>query len=114
MASEIVKFIHHLQRAKLSLEVFLLGTFNDGAKRKFSQYVKKIDWIITDLKTEPGVDRTLSDAIDLEFNSDVFLLDAVSEKMLLLTPNERDILENIVDEIIKGEEIQIEYLNKKQ
>jgi hypothetical protein len=112
MASEVIKFLHHLQRGKLNLEVFLIGCKNDRAKRKFSQYINKIDWIIKDLKTEPGITRELSDAIDLEFNSDVFLIDAVNEKLLLLTPYERDILENILDEIIKGEQIKIEYIGK--
>ena len=113
MASEILKFLHNTQRAKLNLEVFLLGDVNDKAKRKFSQYVKKMDWMITDLKTEPAVQKELRDAIDLEFNSDVYCVDAILEKTLMLTPDERDILEKIIDGVIAGEDLEIIYKNDK-
>lgn len=112
MAQEILKFIHNLNKAKLNLEVFLLGDVNDRAKRKFSQYVKKIDFIITDLKTEPAVSQELREAIDLEYKSDAYCVEAIMEKVLMLTPDERDILENIVDAVIKGEEINIVYDDK--
>lgn len=112
MASEILKFLHNTQRAKLNLEVFLLGDVNDRARRKFAQYVNKLDWLITDLKTEPAVSKDLRDAIDLEFNSDVYCVDAILEKTLMLTPDERDILEKIIDSVIAGEEINIVYDNK--
>jgi hypothetical protein len=114
MASEILKSIHNLSKSKLNIEVFLLGDISPKAKGKFSQYVKKIDWIITDLKTDPAVSKDLRDAIEQEYLSDTYTVDAITEKALLLSPSERDVLENIIDAIIKGEPIEIIYTDKKQ
>lgn len=111
MSTLILEYIHHIKRAKLNLEVFILERTlnNPTSKRKFEIYVQRLQWLITDLKTEPNISKDVSDAIDLEFNSDVFTLDEITRKALLLTPDERETVETLLDQVLAGEELNVKY-----
>lgn len=73
----------------------------------FKSYNGKLEWIYTDLKTNPFLSQAVRDGIKHEWESDVFCLDAISEKVALLSPEQKEIIELLVDEMIKGEIINI-------
>ena len=55
----------------------------------------------------PGFTKDVLDGIKEEWESDVFSVDAITEKVALLNPGQREIIENIIDEILKGEVVHV-------
>jgi hypothetical protein len=107
--SEILKAIHCLRKAKDHFDVFCLGAQRPKVKMQFKGYSNRIEWVINDIKLHPQCSDEIRAAIDEEWQSDVFVVDAVNEKLLKLSPSERENVETILDCILKGETINIVY-----
>jgi len=112
--SEILKAIHSLRRAKDNLDVFCLGKVTPHVKKQFKNYSSKIEWIINDIKCHPQCSQEIRDAINEEWQSDVFTVDAINEKVLKLSPSERESIETIIDCVLIGETINIVYHDKSE
>ena len=106
-ASNIVSAIHALRQAYDHFEVFGLEHPNTKGAMLFSMYNKKIAWIYRDISTHPDLPPTVLEGLKAEWNSDVFSVPAIAEKVARLNPEQREKLEIVVDALLKGETFEI-------
>lgn len=103
-----VEIIHHLKIAKEFLESFIREKPGTVGERMAKQYVAKINWMYNDLITFPNFPDIVRQGIRDEWESDPFLSMAINEKLAILNPAQRTAIENIIDEVLKGQEIIVE------
>lgn len=103
-----VEIIHHLKIAKEFLESFIREKPGTVGERMAKQYVSKINWMYNDLITFPNFPDIVRQGIRDEWESDPFLSMAINEKLAILNPAQRTAIENIIDEVLKGQEIIVE------
>lgn len=106
--SSIISAIHHLKLASDYMNDFLRERPTALLSRLFKNHISKLSWIINDIKSEPGLPRLVIDGITRELNSDIFQVGAINEKIALLNPDKRELIETAIDLLLKGEPIIIE------
>jgi len=111
-SSNIVSFIHHLRIAYEYLDDFTRQHPTSIGTRKFSEYMKKIEWMKNDLITQPAFRDSPETILGIkeEWNSDVFAIPAIMDKVAKIPPEAREILEEVIDELLKGEKLKVEYI----
>ena len=105
--SNIVSAIHSLKQAYDFFESFERDHPASKAEMIFSSYRKKIEWIYRDILTYPHFTEAIRVGIRKEWGSDVFALPALNEKIPLLNPDQRQLIETIVDALLQGETLNI-------
>lgn len=103
--SNIVSAIHHLRMAKEFFEDFCRQYKSSRGERLFGSFIKKIEFIYSEMISYPHLNDEVRDGIRREWNSDVLAVPAMFEKIPLLPPDKREMLETIVDALLNGEEI---------
>lgn len=79
-----------------------------GAKMKANSWVKKIEFVENDVMA--SITPESREIFRKEIKSgDTLFFQAINEKYLMLTPQQRDTIEAIIDRVISGEEIIIEH-----
>lgn len=73
--------------------------------RLSSIYIKKIDWMYMDFQSNPLFPKEVREGIRKEWASDPFAVSAIEEKIALLKPDQRDLVETIIDGLLSGEQI---------
>lgn len=73
----------------------------------FSAYNRKIDWIYNDLITHPMLSDDVREGVKNEWNGDSFIIDAIAEQAALLSPQQREWLERVIELLLQGETIEI-------
>ena len=100
----LAKGLHHINIAKQYFEDVRHGTYGD-VKAIFNQYIQKCEWIIT------NVTHRLKDenkkAIEAELKESM-TFEAINDKLILISQEQRDFVEEIISAIINGEKIEIE------
>ena len=109
--SNIISAIHHLKMAQEHYEDFIREYPDSAGSRLFKSYVNKIKWISNDIIYHPHVSEEVRIGIKKELASDVFAVPAINEKVALLTPDQRDLIEETIDAMIAGEEVKIVDIN---
>lgn len=107
MAASIVTALNKLNQSKAFFEDFLRETKGGIGEIKAKVYIKKIEWILLDFKTITCFTDAIRESVKKEIESDSFQSDALHEKCLLLEPEKRELIENLIDALLKGEEIKI-------
>lgn len=110
--SNIISSVHALRQAKEYWEDFNREHPDSKGAKLFAVYKKKIEWIVNDLITHPVLTERIREGVKQEWNSDVFAVDAITEKVALLNPEQREGLEYIIDEMLKGETIKVEHVKE--
>ena len=106
-STEIIHFIHHLKVAKeFSMEFQRQFTDTRGAAI-FKTYENRINWIFNDIITNPNFDRGIVQGIKEELASDAFIVPAIIEKAALLKPDQRAVVEDLLDSILEGKTINV-------
>lgn len=105
--SNIVSAVHHLKMAKEHFEDFRREFPEAMGSRLFKTYIAKIDWIFKDLLAYPHLTPGIREGFKAEIESDVFAVPAISEKVALLNPQQRDLIEATIDAMLSGVEIKI-------
>jgi len=105
--ANIINAIQNLKMAQEQFEDFCRQYPNSQGSRLFKKYSDKIGWIFSDLITNPFVTEEVRIGIKNEIASDVFAVPAIIEKVALLTPDQRDMIESTLDALISGEEVKI-------
>ena len=106
--SNIVSAVHSMRQVFEFMESFERDHPNSKGAVLFAKYKAKLEWIYRDLVTNPHLTDPVREGIKKEWNSDVFAVPAINEKVPLLNPEQRDLVENIIDALLKGEQIKIE------
>ena len=109
--SNVISAIHHLKMAQEFYEDFIRECPDSAGARLFKSYINKIQWISTDILTHPYISEKVRIGIKKELNSDVFAIPAINEKVSLLTPEQREIIEETIDAMLSGEEVKIVDIN---
>lgn len=105
--SNIISAIHHLKMAQEHYEDFVREYPDSAGSRLFKSYISKIKWISTDILSHPHVSEEVRIGIKKELASDVFAVPAINEKVALLNPDQREMIEETIDAMLAGEEIKI-------
>lgn len=110
--SNIVAGLQHLAMAVQHFESFCLEHPGTKGAHLFGGYQRKIEWIRKDLLTTNALSQSVRDGIRDELASDPFAVPAIAEKVALLQPKHRDIIEALIDKVIAGEELEVEFQNQ--
>lgn len=106
--SNIITSIHHIRIAHYHLKDFIRSNQGSKGAKLFEGYCSRLEWIYKDLLTHPFLSDLVRAGVKREWNSDCYATDAIKEKVALLEPTQREVLENLIDALLKGEQIQIE------
>jgi hypothetical protein len=66
------------------------------------RYANRVKWIINDFATSPKIPAYAAGDFKSEMESDVMFHEAISEKCLNLSIDQKIIIESIIDELVKG------------
>ena len=105
--ANIIGAIQNLRMAKDQFEDFIRQYPDSAGSRLFKHYIGKIDWIFSDIVTIPSITDEVRAGIRKEIVSDVFAVPAILEKVALLSPEQREMIEDTIDAMLAGEEIKI-------
>jgi hypothetical protein len=105
--SDIISAIQHLKMAKDHLESFSRDYPNSVGEKMFFGFCNKIDWMFLKVKKFPLFSKAIQKSIEEEINSDSFATPAIYEKVLTLTPSQREIIEETIDAMLLGIDVKI-------
>lgn len=107
MASSIMMAVHHLKISNEYIKDFQREHPNTRGGTKFGEYGRKVDWIIRDIITYPHFRDEVREAIKGELLSEPFSYESIVEKASLLNPQQREVLEDVIDMVLRGETIKV-------
>ena len=110
MGSSVVSFIHHLKLADEYAKDFVRSAPGTRGAVIFDNYSKRIAWIFRDVVTYPHFGDEVRDGMKKEIASDAFSYDSLTEKIALMNPEQREMLEGLLDDILKGKTVEINIL----
>ena len=107
MGSSVVSFIHHLKLADEYAKDFVRSAPNTRGAVIFDNYSKRIAWIFRDVITYPHFGDEVREGMRNEIASDAFSYDSLTEKLALMNPEQREMLEGLLTDILKGKTVEI-------
>lgn len=105
--SSFIKFIHHLKISTDFCEDLKRSNPNSLAYKMFSDYTKRMNWILNDIITNPVFSNEVRNELRKEINSDLLVIPALIDKIHQIPIAQREIVENIVDCILNNETIEV-------
>lgn len=105
--ANIISAIHNLKQANEHFESFQREHPNTKGAKLFGGYSKRLDWIFKDLVSHPLLTDEVRKGVRQEWESDVFSVPAINEKVALLNPEQREAIEEIIDQMLSGQEVII-------
>jgi hypothetical protein len=105
--SNLIQGLHALKIAKENFACLALDNKGGLGEKLGKRYERQIDAIYNDFISTPQFPKEVREGVRSEWNSDVFAVGAISEKLALVPPKEREQLEMIIDGILNGEKITI-------
>ena len=106
--SNIISAFHHLKVSREYWEDLKRELPETDAEKLANRYIKKIDWCYGDFITIPAFPDAVREGVRLEWSSDVLAIPEIMNKISLLTPDKRSLVEELVDALYRGEEITFE------
>lgn len=111
--SNIISAFHNLKKAIDHFRVFTLEHKDSKGAKLFTHYISRINWLYNDIVTHPAFSEAIREGIRQEWASDAFAVDAIAEKAALLNPEQREGLEYIIEQMLKGETIKVEHIKEE-
>lgn len=108
--SSAISMIHHLKMAKEYCDDFIRQYPNTRGSVKFVEYTRRFAWVFNDIITYPHFGEDVREGIKREIEADAFSYNSLVEKMALLNPTQREMLEDVIEMLLKGETIKVEKL----
>lgn len=105
--SDIISGIHCIKQAHEHFKSFTREHPGTKGAKLMDGYCNRLAWFPNDLITHPALPESVREGIKQEWNSDVFALPALFEKIPLLNPEQRELVEKMVDAMLQGEEITV-------
>ena len=105
--ANIINAIQNLKMAQEQFEDFRRQYPDTKGEKLFKTYSDKINWMFKDIITHPFITEEVRTGIKKEIDSDVFAVPAIVEKVALLTPEQREIIEDVIDAYVSGETVKI-------
>lgn len=107
MRSSIVQSIQHLKLADEFMNDFIRQAPMTRGGLIFLNYSRKVRWILTDILTYPHFNDEVRQGVKTEITSDAFSVPAIYENIPLLNPEQREMLEGLIEDILAGKTITI-------
>lgn len=107
MRSSIVQAIQHLKQAEEFMNDFIRQAPSTRGAVIFDGYSRKVRWILRDILTFPYFTDEVRLGIRTEIESDAFAVEAIHDKIPLLNPEQRAMLEELVEDMVAGKTIEI-------
>jgi hypothetical protein len=107
MRSSVVQAIQHVKIADEFMNDFVRAAPNTRGAVIFTDYSRKLKWILRDIVTFPYFDDEVRKGIKAEIESDAFAVEAIHDKIPLLNPEQRAMLEELVEDMVAGKTIEI-------
>lgn len=99
----LAKALHHIN---IGREYFddMKRDSKGSVKDLFNNYINKCDFILNSIK-----DRLKDESREIlkKELGDSFIIEAINDKLMHLDESQRDLIENLMDKIIAGEEFEI-------
>jgi len=108
MVSNFITSIHHLRISSEYMDDIVRQHPGSRAAVMFEGYSKKIKWILRDIYTNPHFTDPIREGMKKEIESDPLTYRAIMERISLLAPAQRDMLEFVVNDMIDGKQIKIQ------
>ena len=108
MVSNFITSIHHLRICSEYMDDIVRQYPGSRAAAMFEGYSKKIKWILRDIYTHPHFTEPIRVGMKKEIESDPLTYRAIMERISLLTPDQRNMLEFVVDDMLAGKQIKIQ------
>ena len=105
--ANIINAIQNLKMAQEQFLDFCRQYPNSKGERLFRNCSKKIDNIFSDIITHPFLTQEVRDGIKHELSSDIWAVPACLEKIALLNPEQREIIEAAMDAMLDGEVVKM-------
>lgn len=106
MGSNVITAVHHLRIATEYMDDFVRSSPASRGGALFKVYSGKVKWILRDILTFPHFSEPVREGIRREMNSDSLAYAAIMERISLLSPKQRDELESVIEDLIKGKTIE--------
>jgi hypothetical protein len=104
--ANIVCGVHSIRRAYEQFESFQREYPNTKGANMFKRYNDKLEWIVRDLISHENFTEEIRNGLKSEWNSDVFVVPAIEEKVSLLKIEQRDSIEYVIDKLLEGNEVE--------
>jgi hypothetical protein len=95
------------------MQDFIRSAPNTRGAVIFKDYSRRLQWILRDIITYPYFDDEVRKGIKAEIESDSFSVEAIHDKIPLLNPEQRIMLEELVEDMIAGKTIEIKIISKE-
>jgi len=108
--SNIVQGFHHLRKAQLNFEVVKSISHTTFKHNVQTTLIDRIELLKNNFITHLSFNfpPLVKDGINKEWQSDVLAVDNIYNLLHLLSPEKRELVETIIEALIKGEEFEIE------
>jgi hypothetical protein len=110
MASNVITAVHHMRIATEYMDDFVRSSPGSRGGSLFKLYSGKVKWILRDILTFPHFSEPVREGIRKEMQSDPLAYAAIMERISLLSPTQREQLESVIEDLIKGKTIKFEIL----
>jgi hypothetical protein len=107
MRSSVVQAIQHVKIADEFMNDFIRSAPTTRGAIIFGQYSRKLRWILSDIITYPHFDDDVRKGIKVEIESDAFSVGAINDLIPLLNPEQREMIEGLIEDILKGKTIEV-------
>jgi len=107
MRSSVVQAIQHVKIADEFMNDFVRAAPNTRGAVIFKDYSRRLQWILRDIVTYPYFDPLVRQGIKVEIESDAFSVGAINDLIPLLNPEQRGMIEELIEDILKGKTIEV-------
>lgn len=104
--TNIISGVHEMKKAFDNFQNFQIEHPGTKGAYLFSTLNKRIEWCYKQLLTHTLLPQTVRDGVRAEWESDCWTTDAITEKVALLNPAQRESLELLIESLLKGEKIE--------
>lgn len=105
--TSILKAFYHIKHAQEQFLDFMRDYPEVRIIPILRGYVKKLEWIERDFRTLPSMPDAVSDGMREELSGDILFPTAIAEKCLMLSEDQKEAVEYLLDRMIAGEKLEI-------
>ena len=113
MKSSVIQAIQHIKMSDEFMKDFMRSSPNSRGFVVFKDYSRRLNWILRDIITYPYFGDEIRNGIKREIESDAFAVDAIFDKISLLNPEQRQNMEELIEEILKGKNFKVSLIPKE-
>ena len=108
MKSSVIQSIQHLKIADEFMNDFIRESPSSRGSLIFNSYSRKIKWILKDIITYPYFCDIVRTGLKNEIESDAFSVEAIVDKISLLNPEQRLMVEELIEDVLNGKQIEVQ------